>query len=316
MKDRPSYSGYSEPMAPSRQGGRAIRSPHSQVLTPMQARTRINKVGTSPPSVVGSLEAAMLLYFHPVMLWWSLGVIKAGCLLFFALDIAGHGQEHTSPVTTTAFLSSKATLFVETYLCRVLPFFREMSVNLDQIEFYHGPSRQSLSTSIKQLPPAHAPRPFQHSFSTGFAFPPGPCGGPPLGQEPPLGGTTHQWNIFDVEINNVYGFTRPQTTQDVEPAVTENMPTVHDTPLDLGNSPLAVSGPEPLKGSATPISCPARSDHPDHVPPDMRKNDLPGKLAQHFDVQSWPTNSFCLTIFRYCAGHQGSGDPSTLVRAV
>ncbi|KAI3124182.1 hypothetical protein CBS147326_8411 [Penicillium roqueforti] len=144
-----------------------------------------------------------------------------------------------------------------------------MKVNLDQIEFYHGPSRPPPSTSAKQLSPAFTPQPFQHSSSTGFTFRPSPCG-TPLGQEPLLTGTTHQWNIFDVEINNVYDFTRPRTMEDVEPGISADMPAVFDTPLDLGGSPLAVSRPGPLPGSATPVRSPAESDPLDHAPPDIR----------------------------------------------
>ncbi|KAJ5533359.1 hypothetical protein N7494_009911 [Penicillium frequentans] len=105
-----------------------------------------------------------------------------------------------------------------------------MEVNLDQIEFYHGPSHQPPSTSAKSVNPGHAsahvPRYFQHSFPTGFGFRPGQSE-VPLGQSPPLTGTTHAWNIFDFEINNVYGHPQPEMTKDVEPAVTTNMLAAH-----------------------------------------------------------------------------------------
>lgn len=52
------------------------------------------------------------------------------------------------------------------------------------------------SISAKSLPPEHTPRPFQHSFPTMLTFGPESCG-TLLGQEPPLTGMTHQWNIFD-----------------------------------------------------------------------------------------------------------------------
>lgn len=149
-------------------------------------------------------------------------------------------------------------------------------MNLDQIEFYHGPSRQPPSTSVKSVPPnhapAHVPRYFQQSFPTGFGFRPGPCE-VSLGQSPRLAGTTHEWNIFDFEINNIDGSTQPKMTNDVEPAVTENMPAARDILLDRGSSALASSEPVPLTDSAKTIPCLAGPDHIDHIPSDMRGND-------------------------------------------
>lgn len=159
-----------------------------------------------------------------------------------------------------------------------------MGVNLDQIEFYHGPSRPPPSTSAKSVPTdhasAHGPQYFQHSFPTGFGFRPGPCE-IPLGQSPPLTGTNHAWNIFDFEINNVYGSPRPEMTKDVEPAVTTNMPARREIPSDRGSSALALSEPVPPTDSARTIPCPAGPDYVHSIPPGVQGDDLPGKLAPH-----------------------------------
>ncbi|KAJ6096876.1 hypothetical protein N7486_007622 [Penicillium sp. IBT 16267x] len=148
-----------------------------------------------------------------------------------------------------------------------------MGVNLDQIEFYHGPSRQPPSTSAKSVTPghvpAHVPRYLQQSFPTGFGFRPGPCEVPP-GQPPQLTGTTHEWNILDFEINNIYGPTRPEVTKDVEPPVTTNIPAACDILLERGTSALASSEPVPLTDSPKTIPCLSgpRSDMPGNYLPD------------------------------------------------
>lgn len=69
-------------------------------------------------------------------------------------------------------------------------------------------------------------------------------------------------------------------TKDVELAVTTNMPAVRDILLDRGRSALAFSEPVPSTDFARTILCPAGPDHLDPIPPDMRGDDLPGKLAQ------------------------------------
>ncbi|KAI1829038.1 hypothetical protein DTO027I6_10119 [Penicillium roqueforti] len=171
-----------------------------------------------------------------------------------------------------------------------------MRVDLDQIEFYHGPSGPPLSTSAKNVPPNHAPvhvpRYLQQSFSTGFGFCPGPCE-VPLGQSPPLTGTTYEWNIFDFEINHVYGPTRPEMTKDVESPVTPvttNMPASGDILLGRGSSALAFSEPVPLTDSAKTIPCPSGPDL-DHIP-DKRGNDLPDTVP---DTQEMETSQLSCT---------------------
>lgn len=158
-----------------------------------------------------------------------------------------------------------------------------MEVNLDQIEFYHGPSQQPPSTSAKSVNPGHASahvqQYFQHSFPTGFGCRPGQSE-VPLGQSPPLTGTTHAWNIFDFEINNVYGPPKPEMTKDVEPAVTTNMLAAHGIPLDRGSYALAFSEPVPSTDPEGTSPCPSGPDQVDHTLLDMRGNGLPGKLAQ------------------------------------
>ncbi|KAJ6010426.1 hypothetical protein N7451_001838 [Penicillium sp. IBT 35674x] len=147
-----------------------------------------------------------------------------------------------------------------------------MGVNLDQIEFYHGPSRPPPSTSAKSVPTdhasAHVPQYFLQSSPTGFGFRPGPCE-VPLGQSPPLTGATHAWNIFDFEVNNVYGPTRPEMTKDVESAVTTNMLAAREIPFDRRNSALAYSEPVLSTDSVEIILCPARPDYIHSVPPDV-----------------------------------------------
>lgn len=190
---------------------------------------------------------------------------------------------------TATLLFKLASLSVGFYLRCVsavsplcLITFWEMRVDLDQIEFYHGPSRPPLSTSEKSVPPnhapAHMPRYLQQSFPTGFGFCPGPCE-VPLGQSPPLTGITHEWNIFDFEINHVYGPTQTEMTKDAGPLVTTDIPAACDILLDRGSSALAFSEPVPSTHSARTIPCPTGLNHLDPIPPDMRGDDLPGKLT-------------------------------------
>ncbi|PWY83691.1 hypothetical protein BO94DRAFT_547355 [Aspergillus sclerotioniger CBS 115572] len=150
----------------------------------------------------------------------------------------------------------------------------DMRVILDQIEFYHGPSLQRPSTSAKKVSTghatAHAPRTFHRYSPTGSGFCQRPCEAS-LGQAPPLTGTTHEWNMFDIAIDNVYGSTWPQITKGIEPAATTNMPTARDMLLDGRSSTLADS--VSLRHS-TRVTCPAGADYLDRIPPDMRENDL------------------------------------------
>ena len=157
-------------------------------------------------------------------------------------------------------------------------------MDLDQIEFYHGPNRPPLSTSAKSVATdytsAHVPQHFQHSFPTGLGFRPGPFE-VPLRRSPPLTGTTHAWNIFDFEINHVYGPTRPEMTKDVGSAVTTNLPAARGTSLDRESSALAFSAPVPLTDSAKTVPCPAEPDQLPPIPPCVQGDGSPGTLAQH-----------------------------------
>ncbi|KAJ5143028.1 uncharacterized protein N7515_001815 [Penicillium bovifimosum] len=152
-----------------------------------------------------------------------------------------------------------------------------MIVDLNHIEFYNGPSRPPFSTSATSVPPnhgpAHVPRYFQQSFPTGFGFRAGPCEVPP-GQSPPLTGTTHEWNIFDTEINHIYGPTQPAISKDIERAVTKNMPAARDIALDRGSSAPAFSEPVPSTDSVNPSLCPVVPENLDHITPDMRGDEL------------------------------------------
>lgn len=161
-------------------------------------------------------------------------------------------------------------------------------MDLDQIEFYSGPSRPPFSTSAKKVPPnhgpAHVPRYFQQSFPAGFGFRPGPHEVPP-GQSPPLTGTTHEWNIFDFELNHAYDPTRPEMTKHVKPPVTTNTPAARDVLLNRGSSALAFSEPVPSTDSVKTSSCPTGPDHLDHFSPDIRGDDMLGKLPQHIMIK-------------------------------
>lgn len=158
-----------------------------------------------------------------------------------------------------------------------------MGVNLDQIEFYHGPNRPPLSTRAKTAyadhTSAYMPQYSQHSFLTAFGSHPGSCE-VPLGQSPPLTGKTHAWNIFDFEINKVDGPALPEITKEVEPAATANMPAARHISLHRRSSALASPEPVPSTDPARTISCPAGPDPLQSVLPGVQGDDSPGKLAQ------------------------------------
>ncbi|RAK96548.1 SANT/Myb-like DNA-binding domain-containing protein [Aspergillus ibericus CBS 121593] len=137
-----------------------------------------------------------------------------------------------------------------------------MKVNLDQIEFYHGPSGQLPSPGGKQLPPPQFARSSQPSFATGFAFRPGLFEAP-LERGRPSAVTSQVWNAFDIEINKTYGDVGHQTAEDSEPTATTAAPVTLDIPLDLGSYSLALSESAPIKAST----------------PETRQNDLPASNA-------------------------------------
>ncbi|KAL5332338.1 hypothetical protein BJX70DRAFT_139164 [Aspergillus crustosus] len=183
-----------------------------------------------------------------------------------------------------------------------------MRVNLDEIEFYRGPTRQPPSTSAKPTP-APAPRSFQHSSPTGFPFRPAACDAS-LGRGPPLTGPTYEWNVFDVEINNVYASTQSQMTHDVKPAVTRDIPAAFDILLDLKSSSLAFSEPAPSKDAPTPVSCPSGTDHLDPVPRDVQENELPDTLPDAKEAET-PRLS-CVPCVAVPAPEQASNASSSL----
>jgi hypothetical protein len=142
---------------------------------------------------------------------------------------------------------------------------RDMRVNLDQIEFYYGPSRQQPSntlafTSEKQPPPAQDPRSFQRSFSTesGFTQTPATANIPDSSttytHEWSSTGIAKPWNVFDVEITNFYGgaATRPQMITENKSAATRVIPATLEAPLDLTNRSLSLSEPPATEDYATP----------------------------------------------------------------
>jgi hypothetical protein len=158
-------------------------------------------------------------------------------------------------------------------------------VDLDQIVFYHGPSRPPFSTSAKSVPhnhgPAHVPRYFQHPAGLGFR--PGPCEVLP-GQSPPPTGTTHGRNIFDLELNHAYDPTRFEMTKHVKTPVTTNTLAAHDVLLNCGSSALAFSEPVLSTDSVKTSSCPAGPDPSGYIPPDIQGDDISGKLPQHIMI--------------------------------
>jgi hypothetical protein len=142
---------------------------------------------------------------------------------------------------------------------------RDMRVNLDQIEFYYGPSRQQPSsilafTSEKRPPPAQVPQSFQHPFSTESVLTQTPAtanipdASATRTREWSSTGITKPWNVFDVEITNLYGgaTTRPQTITESKSAATSVIPATLDAPLDLTNRSLSLSAPPAIEDSATP----------------------------------------------------------------
>jgi hypothetical protein len=211
------------------------------------------------------------------MLWQHLGIKKA--------DRPPHVHSLDTPARPVIAASYPRPFYYLSLSTSAVPHqFLGMSVNLDRIEFYHGPSRPRPYTNAKSVPPdhvpAHVPPCFQQTFPAGFGFRPGPWE-VPLGQSPFLTGTTQEWNIFDFEINNVYGPTLPEMRKDVEPAMPTAMPAARDILLDRGSSALAFADPVPLADSAKTIPCPAGPDSLEHISPDIQGSGLQGKLAQH-----------------------------------
>ncbi|THC88102.1 hypothetical protein EYZ11_012450 [Aspergillus tanneri] len=146
-------------------------------------------------------------------------------------------------------------------------FLGIMWANLDQIEFYHGPSGQPPSTSEKR-PPTYVTQ-FQCSFPTRSAFVQGPMNIPeypaPLEQEPPSTAINHAWNAFDVEMI------------ETEPVVTTDILATLDASLDLGSDPLSLSEPVAFEDCVTPA---LTTDQLDHVTPHVQENSSSGKRAQ------------------------------------
>ncbi|KAH1350782.1 hypothetical protein KXV22_008410 [Aspergillus fumigatus] len=140
-----------------------------------------------------------------------------------------------------------------------------MRVNLDQIEFYQGPSRQQppntlAFTSEKRPPPAHVPQSFQRSFSTGSVFTQTlapaniPDSSTTLPHEWSSTGIAKPWNVFDVEITNFYGgaASQPQTIAENKSVATRVIPATLETPMDLINCSLSLPDPPAMEDSATP----------------------------------------------------------------
>ncbi|RAK98702.1 SANT/Myb-like DNA-binding domain-containing protein [Aspergillus ibericus CBS 121593] len=166
-----------------------------------------------------------------------------------------------------------------------------MRVNLDQIEFYRGPS-QPPSIGRRKSPPVHIPRTFQHFSPTEMI--------PASSQAPPEQGlpstrTTYLSNTFDFEIDRIYSVTEHQMTKDIGTAVAPIIPATLDTRLDNGGSRLASSEPAPFKdSSAIPVSCPAVQLELDSL--DVQENELPNSMP-HSKAAETPRISYapCVT---------------------
>jgi hypothetical protein len=144
----------------------------------------------------------------------------------------------------------------------------DMQVNLDLIEFYHGPSRKQsrstlASTGGNRPALAHVPQPFQRSFfptESVFIQTPVPANrsdsSAPLTHEWSSTGITKPRNVFDVEISNFYGgaASQPQTMTESKSMVTRGIPATLEAPLNLTHGSLLLSEPPASEDSTTPTS--------------------------------------------------------------
>jgi hypothetical protein len=161
-----------------------------------------------------------------------------------------------------------------------------MRVNLDEIQFYYGPSCQLPSTDAK-VPRVHAPQSVQQSFPSGTAVHSTTLG-VPLEQGPPLTGTTSEWNVFDIEINNIRGSTVPRVIEDVKREVIQESSAAGDVLLELESSSLSPSEQPPPETPA-PLSLePVGTEHLGGVSADVQEIGLPRKLAESRTVNYHP----------------------------
>ncbi|KAE8162660.1 hypothetical protein BDV40DRAFT_157250 [Aspergillus tamarii] len=143
-----------------------------------------------------------------------------------------------------------------------------MQVNLDQIEFYYGPSHQKARSTLASTGgnrPAltHVTQPFRRSsFATESFFIQAQAptnildSSAPLTHERPSTGITNPQNVFDVEISNFYGgaASQPQMITESKCLVTTDIPGTPESPLDLMKCPLSLSKPPAFEDSTTPTS--------------------------------------------------------------
>ncbi|PIG69412.1 hypothetical protein AARAC_011977 [Aspergillus arachidicola] len=139
-----------------------------------------------------------------------------------------------------------------------------MQVNLDQIEFYYGPSHQRpqgtlTSTGGNRPALTHAPPPSQHSFfptEPVFVQAPAPTtildSSAPVTHERRSTDTTKPRNLFDVEVSNFYHRTvsQPQRMIESNPLATTNIPGILESPLGLMKCPLSLSELPAVEDSA------------------------------------------------------------------
>jgi hypothetical protein len=142
-------------------------------------------------------------------------------------------------------------------------------VNLDQIEFYYGPSprqpRNTLAATNEKRPAlANVSQPFQRSFfPTETVFiqnAPAPTNtadsSAPLTHEWSSTATTKPWNAFDVAITNFYVGTasQPETVAENKSLITTDIPGALQSPLDLTNCSLSLSEPAAFEDPTTPTT--------------------------------------------------------------
>ncbi|KGO73481.1 hypothetical protein PEX1_093040 [Penicillium expansum] len=167
-----------------------------------------------------------------------------------------------------------------------------MGINLDEIHFYHGPTRPRPSTSAGGANPrhttTHVPHHLQQSFQffpTGFDLHPRPFA-MPSGQPRPLIGATHEWNIFDLEINNVSSHTCPEMTKVFEPPATTSMPSASNTLLEQGASARPSSGSVLPTGSANSTPYSSVPDQVDTTFHDIQGNESPDAAPETTEIET------------------------------
>jgi hypothetical protein len=99
-------------------------------------------------------------------------------------------------------------------------------------------------------------------------------------QGPPLTGTTYEWNVFDIEINNIGGSTVPGIREDVKREVITESSATADALLELESSSLSPSEPPAPENLKQPALEPVGVESLGGVSLDVQESGPPGKSAQ------------------------------------